>query len=144
VVNATDAPRNHAGENVPHSEVDSQASPHPRGPVNQLLPPGHSHPADGSHDNVELYSPLPQPTFSDSRAILNHSPLGSSVEEQFTDAASRPSVGYLTPKQFDPERRFKTNVQARLGFASGWFRTKAPFLSILNLLLKVRRLQSRR
>jgi hypothetical protein len=102
------------------------------------------HPADGSDDNVELHSPLPQPTFSDSRAILNHSPLGSSVEEQSTDATSRPSDGYFTPKQLDPERRFNTNVQARLGFASGWFRTNALFLSVLNLLFKVRRLQSHR
>ena len=144
VVNATDAPRNHAGGNVPHTAVDSHASPHPRGPVNRLLPPGHLHPADGSHNSVELHSPPPQLNLSDSRPILNHSPLGSSVEEQITDATSRSPDAYFTPKQLDPERRFQRNVQARLGFASGLFRAKAHLLSILNILIKVQRLQSHR
>jgi hypothetical protein len=116
VVNAIDAPRTHAGEGtscIVCVTVGANESPQPRGPANRLMPPNYPLPAAGTDDHDDPHFRLSELRLTNSFPAPEHSPVGPSVDEQTSGAASRPSDGYTTPKQ--PWH----DLQARLGFASG-------------------------
>jgi hypothetical protein len=125
VVNSTDAPRNPAVEataTVQLMAVDATLSPLPRGPVNRLLPPvPFFQDADAVNFDDELHSGSPESTPADSRPKLVQSPF-SYVDEQTALATSpRPEDKSVALKHLVQDRKVKTNLEARLGFASGQF-----------------------
>ncbi len=136
VVNAIDAPRNNASEGtscIPCVTGGANESPQPRGPANRLMPPSYPLPAAGTDDNDDPHSRLSELRPSNSLPAPEHSPVGPSVDEQTSGAASRPSDGYTTPKQ--PWH----DLQARLGFASGWSKRVLEQLFSMFTFCRVRR-----
>ena len=151
VVNSTDAPRNPAVEAAATGQlmaVDATLSPLPRGPVNRLLPPvPFFQDADAVNFDDELHSGSPESTPADSRPKLVQSPLASSfsyVDEQIALPTSpRSEDKPVALKQLGQDRKAKTNLEARLGFASGQFELSLQNYCHVSTFLKVQRLQSR-
>jgi hypothetical protein len=98
---------------------DAILSPHPRGPVNRLLPPSHNLQLIDSRKLFEPHLRASATALAGASSELIHSSVGSSVEEQTSDVGIVPSDGFVASQHIDQGHRAKSKMHARLGFASG-------------------------
>lgn len=143
MIGATDALRAPACESAAtaaHTAADSALSPQPRGPVSRLRPPIHSLQAADTDNSFEPHLRIFESAFAGSSSEPIHSSVGSTVDGQALGSKTAPFDKCVLPQPLGQTRHKRTNLHARLGFASG-FCIQRFYLFRCLLYCKVQHLQ---